>query len=99
MFSFFRNVKESVQDTYLELKDSIVAQQEASDDLITAPTPEDRVYKQGVGWPKTPAAMPGNVIPAGYKVASWDPPEDLTPRVEEAPYLFDMRRERPEIGR
>ena len=89
-------------DSVLEVKDSVIARQEAPPELIEAPTPDDRWWTPEHGWPKEVADFPAELTPPGYKVQKWQPPPDLVPTKREAPHLFDGKlfpqAARPVIG-
>ena len=78
-----------LRDTILEVKDSVIKRQEAPDEFIEAPTPEDRWWTPREGWPKQPAAFPAEKTPEGYKVKPWKAPPALIPTAAEAPHLFE----------
>lgn len=98
MFSFMGGVK----DAYNELKDLVVVREEASDDLINAPTPTDRWFTPPLGWPMEPQPMPSQATPAGYALQPWEPPPLLCPtRFHDNPSvgdLFEQRQRKQLVG-
>lgn len=107
--SMFQSASTFVSDSYLELKDAVISREEASEDMLTAPTPSDRWFSDG--WAKNPAEMPASfmtLVPKGYKIVPWEPPPLLTPTIADNKSdqaksrligeLFDMRSQRPKFG-
>ena len=92
MFSGRAVVKGAIgglKDSLLEIKDSVIARQEAPEELMQAPTPDDRWFTPHHGWPAEVSEFPPEHTPEGYKVPKWKAPPALTPTAAEAPHLYD----------
>lgn len=113
MHSLLNSTKLLVRDSYYELHDIVIRREEASEDLLTAPTPSDRWFTPRVGWPEAPVEMPDAYMaaaPKGYTLQKWTPPPRLSPTADlqtEAKStqkanvldeLFEMRDKQPSYG-
>ena len=94
-------VYDGVRDTALEIKDAFVARQEASDDLVSAATPDDRWFTPSDGWSLDPVRVKDIdtiPLPRNYVPKPWSPPELLVPTRNGAPEVYEDVKDRAVIG-
>lgn len=74
-------VAHGMADQIMLIKDSVVTRQQTPQELVDAPTPDDRWFQPARGWPEAVAPLPASLVPDAkeYKVPSWKAPPHLCP--------------------